>query len=182
MTGANVVCAFSGPPGSGKTSLTRALAAERQGVRLGFGDFVRERARTMGLPARRATWQELGSALKRELGPQGLCQAVLEFSDVDVAVRPVFWDGVRHLEVLEALRQMYAPTAVRLAYLIPPSEADVGTGLEAEAGNEHELHSLISHETERNQAELRECADWVVSEPTYEAAAQAVRAWLFGQR
>lgn len=94
-----VIC-FSGRIGSGKTSVSRAVADAIAAAWTGFGDFVRDQATAMGLdPTSRDTLQELGAKLIRDRGIPWLCIQVIGRASWDQR-RPLVIDGVRHAEVL----------------------------------------------------------------------------------
>jgi cytidylate kinase len=99
--GDRLIIALSGLPGTGKTTLARALAEKLNGAYLGFGDHVRKLAREQDRASDRSSLQDLGETLVRD-DPQGFTNGVLAQAPHDWKVLVV--DGVRHLSVLDVLR------------------------------------------------------------------------------
>ncbi len=159
------VLALAGPPASGKTSVARALSSSYSAPLLGFGDLVRYEASRRGLPADRDAWQALGTRLVRELVAEGMARAVLDRAGVDLGHVPVIWDGVRHVQIDDALRGLYAPAPVLLVVLRPP-ERERRARLLAEAGTVERLRRWERHETESHLDELASRAASVCAAPT----------------
>ncbi|MCL7451691.1 MAG: AAA family ATPase, partial [Anaerolineae bacterium] len=110
------VLAFSGSIGSGKTTITEAVAKSLGWKLASFGRVVRKEARQRGLdPESRETLQLLGSELIEE-GWEGFCQAVL----VDAGWKQgegLLVDGIRHIEALEMLRILVQPLRLFLIHV-----------------------------------------------------------------
>jgi len=110
------IVAFAGAIGSGKSTISTALAKELGWARTSFGDYVREEAARRELdPTSRTVLQILGEQLIAE-GWEPFCRAVLN----RVSWRPgqaLIIDGVRHVKALETLRRLVAPLPIRLIYL-----------------------------------------------------------------
>ena len=99
--------------GAGKSTIARALS-ERFGIpRVSFGDYVREVARARNLQESRPALQELGESLVRE-DPDRFARAVL--SKVDFTSGAVI-DGIRHIEILEAITKVVFPLLIVLVYV-----------------------------------------------------------------
>ena len=110
-----LVC-MSGQIGSGKSSVSRAVAEELGWKRTGFGDFLRvELARAGGDPTSRPELQELGQQ-RVATDPTEFCRAVLAAGGFAPGADFVV-DGVRHNEILQILGRLAAPSTVRLVYL-----------------------------------------------------------------
>ena len=165
------VLALAGPPASGKLSVARAVVERLGGTVLGFGDFVRAEARDAGTPVDRESLQALGESLYRSLGATGFCEAVLTRAGRTVADRPVVWDGVRHADVIAALRTLY-PVPVQLVFLRPPEGARRERFLR-EAGSAERFAALESHRTESELRDLERTADLVCRTQSIADAAQA---------
>ncbi|MGB2625018.1 MAG: ATP-binding protein [Candidatus Acidiferrum sp.] len=104
---------LSSKMGAGKSTIARALS-ERFGIpRVSFGDYVREVARARHLQESRPALQELGESLVRE-DPDGFVRAVL--SKVHFTSGAVI-DGIRHIEILEAITKLVSPLGVVLVYV-----------------------------------------------------------------
>ncbi len=114
MTG--IVLGFAGPIGSGKTTVSTAVAEALGWSRVGFGDFLREEARSRKLDdSSREVLQAIGEALIGA-GWEEFCRAVL--AQVNwMPGRSLVIDGIRHVEALAALRRIVAPTPLLLVYL-----------------------------------------------------------------
>jgi dephospho-CoA kinase len=107
------IVGLSSRMGAGKSTIARALA-ERLGIpRVSFGDYVRELARSRGLQQSRTVLQELGESLVQD-GPERFVRGVLSkvpFQDGAVI------DGIRHVEILKAIRNAVSPLTVALVYV-----------------------------------------------------------------
>jgi dephospho-CoA kinase len=111
-----VVVAFCGGVGSGKTKLSKEVASELRCRYVGFGDWVRSVALGRRLPVAREALQELGASLIAELGLDGFCRSALAHGGWACGESVVI-DGVRHLEILETLRRLVAPSRVNLVFV-----------------------------------------------------------------
>jgi dephospho-CoA kinase len=155
-----LVACFAGKIGSGKTSVTNALAQCLGWSRVGFGDYVRaEVARRGGNPENRSELQDLGQRLA-DSDPELLCRVVLDAG----GFRPgnnLLVDGIRHATVYHALVAMVKPSRARLFYLRATEEA---RGLRTTERGEASVTSAA--ETHRVEAELAttlpEMADAVI--------------------
>lgn len=118
-----LVC-FSGQIGSGKSSVSTAVATALCWPRTGFGDYLRaEITRGGGDPQSREALQDLGQRLV-EADPEAFCLSVLAaggFTPGD----DFLIEGVRHVEIFHVLERIAAPSTARLLFL--------------DAGNTHRL-------------------------------------------
>ena len=96
-----LVVAFSGKVGSGKSSVSAAVAQKLGWARVGFGDYVRKVALTQHLEATRQTLQDLGQHLL-DTDARAFCEAVL--AQAPISSSPLVIDGVRHEHVLQLLK------------------------------------------------------------------------------
>jgi len=163
------VVALAGPIASGKTTVARYVARSLGVPRVSFGRFV---ASTQPDSASREALQRAGAALLSELGTERFVSAVLATHGLTREDTPVVWDGLRHVEVLEALRRAYAPREVTLCYLAPPEHVRRERAA-ALAGSEDRLSRWEQHSTE-GIAQLRELASVVCQDPTPTLAAQRI--------
>lgn len=174
-----VIC-LSGRIGSGKTSVATALATARDAATTSFGAFVRTAAIARGLDAnRREILQDLGAKLITDHGHEWLCREVIGSAnwkqDRDLVV-----DGIRHVEVFDAIKRIAAPTTALLVHLQLESEVELAVragrrGIAPEARTDLEQHST-EHDVIR---ELPELADLVVSaEAPVEQIVGAINAFL----
>ena len=110
-----LVLAFAGRIASGKSTLSTGVAQVLGWPRVSFGDYVRQVARHRGLEESRSVLQELGAALIAQ-GWETFCHTVLG----QVAWEPgqsLIIDGIRHAEALAVLRQLVAPSELRLVFI-----------------------------------------------------------------
>lgn len=169
----HVVLALAGPPASGKTTVARAVGRTLAAPRVGLGDLVRARARERGLADNRTVWQDLGTQLLAEMGSEGMVRGALRHAGLTTDDVPVVWDGVRHVGVVAALRDVYEPVPVLLVALRPP-EAERRRRFLAEAGDEEHLRRWERHETESHVDDLAAIAALVCTAATPEGATEEV--------
>ena len=170
----SVIC-LSGAPGSGKTTIAKAVAGQIGRQCGSFGDYVRSRAREQGLGADRGSLQRLGQSLVDQ-GPRDFCQATLDWLGW-TPPHGLILDGLRHVSVYEALQALVHPIEVSLIFI----DVDQGTQrdrLKSRSG-EDLSQALMTDPTEREIASLRDRADLIVSGPdTPEAAVEAITSWI----
>jgi adenylate kinase family enzyme len=170
---------ISGAIASGKTTLARALARELDVPVASFGDYLRAVAAARHLPGDRGSLQELGQHLIDEHGWQGFASGVLAAAGVGRGSPAVVIDGVRHVEIAGALRDLAAPETFVLVYLDVPSAARLER---AGTVRDEDDSVLAKHPVEADTfGRLREEADVVVPagdvESTLGHVLAAVRKW-----
>jgi cytidylate kinase len=107
---------FSGQIGSGKSSVSTAVAAALGCRRTGFGDYLRnEIARLGGDPNDRKTLQDLGQK-RVEDDPMAFCRDVLAAEGFQPGDDFVV-DGIRHVSIFEILATLGKPSEARLLFL-----------------------------------------------------------------
>jgi len=142
-----IVLAFAGGLGSGKSTVSSAVARELGWPRTSFGAYVRAIARVRGLNARaREVQQEVGEQLVRE-ECESFCRAVLAHPRWQRG-QPLVVDGIRHVEVLERLQQMVAPQAVRLVFIDVTDEERAARLHDKGVDDPAQLQRIESHSTE----------------------------------
>jgi dephospho-CoA kinase len=110
-----LVC-FSGRIGSGKTSVSEAVATQLGWGRYGFGDYLRsELARRGGDPCSREALQDLGQALVTA-DAHAFCRAVLDKGRFHPGSNFII-DGVRHVEIQAVTAKLAAPSVTKLVFL-----------------------------------------------------------------
>jgi len=115
-----LVC-FAGQIGSGKTSISTAVAEALTWKRASFGDFVRgEVSRRGGDPTHRETLQDVGQSLVAQ-GSESFCLQVLNYGDYSPRENFIL-DGIRHVDILRALEKVAAPGPVKLIFLLSQNE------------------------------------------------------------
>jgi shikimate kinase len=169
----NVVLAFSGRIGSGKTSISREVAKSTGYKYASFGDHVRQVALYLDLDAsRREVLQDLGWFLARY--PEQLCRRVLQQADYQQG-EPLVIDGVRTVEVLEVLRSQVAPSRLLLVYVAADEDTLIDRARH-EGRYPTNLHLLEQHPIEEQTlTTLPEKADIVVRNDDSYPIKEAVR-------
>jgi hypothetical protein len=157
---ARVVC---GRIASGKTTVTRALAARHGWDVVSFGAHVKAVAEHQEGSLHRAALQALGAHMLAELGADGFLRQVLATVDLRSPIQ--LYDGVRHRTMLSALRRAYRDTAT--IYLdLPDDERYVRWARRAGAGDEPPsigaFRRADAHPIEQGVPALRAEADVVV--------------------
>ena len=151
----------AGPMRSGKSTLARDIVERFGGVRVGFGDAVRRRIKTHGLPDERMVLQQVGEEwVARD--PGGLCDAVLAPSAGEAVV---VVDGVRHQHVHGLLKARAQGRRVVLVFV----DADVRLRrgrLALDGISDEAIERALNHSTERDLPLLRKAADIVVDGTT----------------
>ncbi len=173
----SLVLAFAGRIGSGKSSISRAVAKELRCPYVSFGAYVREVAGLRGLGSERVTLQDLGASLIQDLGWDQFCLVVLAQADWNPGESLVI-DGIRHSEAVYTLGRLVAPSSLVLVY-IDVDETSQERHLESR-GTTHsgDLHRIEAHPIERQVATLAEIADLVVNgEKTVEQLVREITDW-----
>jgi len=110
-----VIVTFSGPIGSGKSSLSQAVATRLGFSRVSFGDYVRLMGERRGVPQTRESLQKVGVSLI-EAGWEEFCKSVLSQACWKVGQSLVV-DGVRHVEAFESIQRITSPSLVVLVFV-----------------------------------------------------------------
>ena len=109
------VLAFAGRMGSGKTTLTTALAEALGCRRASFGDYVRHVVKARGIEQTRENLQKIGTQLLEE-DRLAFCNSVLLHSGWKPGDTLVL-DGLRHAETFAWIRQLVCPLLLKIVYL-----------------------------------------------------------------
>ena len=146
---------------SGKSSLAADLA-QRTGWRVAsFGDYVRSQT-PRELWNDRTRLQTTGATLIEELGYREFCLRALAHANIATSTVPCIVDGVRHVEILEALRSFFAPRFVGLVFVHVP-ETVRRKRLAIQGVRRRDIERLQRHSTEADpQAQLPVMADLTV--------------------
>ena len=174
-----MVIALSGRTKAGKSTIARALAERLGWPWASFGEYVRAEASRTDRPDDRETLQELGAGLIASLGCEEFCRRTLAHASLDGDSVPCIVEGVRHLDVLRSLRDLFDPFPVYLVQLeVADEERDrrlTAEGIDPERGAAWEQHS-----TERDvAAALPARSDLRVRVgQTPESSVAAIVAWL----
>ncbi len=112
----SLLLCFSGQIGSGKSSVSAAVAETLACRRTGFGDYLRsEVSRLGGDPNDRRSLQDLGQRRVDE-DPTAFCRDVLIFGGFRPGEHFVI-DGIRHVRIFEILAEISAPALACLLFL-----------------------------------------------------------------
>lgn len=145
-----VLLCFSGAIGSGKSSVSVAVAESLGWPRTAFGDYVRaEVARTGGDPTLRQALQDFGQA-RVDADAVGFCRDVLAYGGFISGVNFII-DGVRHLDIYSILTRLAEPTKARLIFLVAE---DVSRARRVEQRGDQ--GDLVSADQHRVEADLRD--------------------------
>ena len=166
---------FSGRIKSGKTTMSTAIAAALGWPMVSFGDHVRAIARDRGLAQSRTTLQELGEQLA-EQDPKRFCEDVIAQANAEPG-SPIVIDGIRHVHILEQLRDLAQPLPCKLA-LIQTHDQERHSRLAIEEA--HQLSTIEAHSTEiQVSSSLLEHADIMVDgAQELEMALNIILMWL----
>jgi cytidylate kinase len=110
----SIIVGFAGKIGSGKTTISAALAEALNWPRASFGDYVRGVARERGLEESREVLQEIGASLAEN--PDEFCLSFLGLVDWKPGQNLVV-DGIRHAKIIDALRRVTEPSRVFLVFV-----------------------------------------------------------------
>ena len=156
----NVVIAFAGPIGSGKSTVSVAIAEALGLSRASFGEHVRSVAKQRGLTQDRETLQLIGSELI-ENGWGSFCKAVLSQAGWKKGDGIVV-DGIRHIEAIEALLRMTVPSKFVLVFIsIAEKERQIRLVRKGIKDKENQL-KIESHSTEVQVKSLEGKADLIL--------------------
>ncbi|WP_041926735.1 hypothetical protein [Methylocystis sp. SC2] len=112
----NLLLCFSGQIGSGKSSVSAAVATALGWRRTGFGDYLRtEIIRLGGDPNDRKVLQDLGQS-RVDTDPVAFCRDVLAAGGFHPGDDFVI-DGIRHINIFDILATVSAPSQARLLFL-----------------------------------------------------------------
>src|SRR5712691_11035449 len=128
---------------SGKSTLARHLAARYDGLRVGFGDVVRQRTSLLGLPGERRFWQQVGEQWVAS-DPAGLCDEVMAPAE---GRSVVIVDGVRHEHVYRMLKARAAGRRPVLIFVDAAMEV-CRSRLASDGVTEEVIDEVLGHSTE----------------------------------
>jgi cytidylate kinase len=150
---------FAGPICSGKSTLSKAVAKKLAWRWVGFADYLRHVATDQGLPTSRSYLQELGQQFI-ERGWLRFCQGVLDFAQWSRELALIV-DGVRHVEAVNSLRSLTAPSPLTVVFVETPLQIRKERFATREPGSSFDV--VDSHPVERDSGvTLRLLADHVV--------------------
>lgn len=100
------VLVLSGHSRSGKSTIAKALIAQQpeEWARASCGEYVRARARELGVAPTLPNTHALGQQLVEEMSGKGFLEAVLDYAQIPSGAQSLIVDDVYHVAVFEALR------------------------------------------------------------------------------
>ena len=143
-----IAIGFAGRIGAGKSSASSALAATLGWPRASFGSLVRTIAAERGLDVSRETLQAIGEGLEAA-DPIGFCRAVLSSVDWQPGT-PVVIDGIRHVRILQILKDLILPIPFFFVYLEAPAELRRSRVVSRGDFNSSRIGEVEAHSTERD--------------------------------
>lgn len=156
-----LVIGVIGKIASGKSSLARTLSSAYGCPYVSFGDEVRRVAGERNLPDSREILQAIGAELVATK-PVEFCEAVLAQSSWTKS-RCMIIDGIRHVQIVEILRRMVAPSGLRLVFVETPEDVRDERLARESVRNAEARHRIEQHSTEAQvDSILAQMADLVV--------------------
>jgi dephospho-CoA kinase len=172
-----VVVGIAGGIGAGKTAVVQELADQIGAVTAGFGDFVRAEAARQGTEPTRDNLQALGERLKAERGDDEFTRAVI--GDIAPDVTAIV-DGVRHVEIADAIQRLVAPRPFFLVFLDVSDDIRASRTRGDRPSEAERLTELADHpsESQVRDGRVRARADLVVdaTAPVADVVARIVEA------
>lgn len=142
---AGVIVGIIGKIRSGKSSLSSGLSENLNWPYVSFGDEVRSITRQRGLDPSREILQEIGEELVAKSARE-FCEAVIAQAEWHPGQSLVV-DGIRHLKIVEILRDLVRPSVLRLVYVKTADDVREGR-LADEITDRQELDRIEHHSTE----------------------------------
>ena len=170
--------AFTGKIGSGKTTLTTALARELGCRRASFGDYVRHVVNRLGLDENRENLQRVGTELL-ERDRLEFCGAVLSHSGW-TAGESVVLDGLRHEETIEPIQGIVQPAHLEIIFVEIDEQTRLNRlGIRGD-GDRRALSLADSHSSEGQVSFiLAQRADLIVrGDDPVEANIEYIKNWI----
>ena len=141
-----MIIAFSGKIGSGKSSVSKAVAQSMGWARVSFGDYVRQVAQQQNLGDSRQVLQDLGEHLF-ENDALVFCMAVLGQAPADCS--GIVVDGIRHTLVLDIIKKLAQPQRlVHIHITLDEEEREDRIKFREGIQSELELERMDNHSTE----------------------------------
>lgn len=151
------VIAIAGRIGSGKTTLSKDVAAALACPRATFGDYVRRRVLDRGLLPSRENLQVIGTELLLDNATE-FCRSVISMSgwqkELDLVI-----DGLRHLITIPIIRRITQPATLRIVYVSVPEDIRLNRLSDRGEGGQENVARIESHSSEQELESLAEMAD-----------------------
>jgi dephospho-CoA kinase len=154
--------AFSGPIGSGKSSVSKLFASTMGAGWAGFGSTIKEIALERHLPINRQELQRLGAELVEKERASFCGQVIAKGSNEQKPLAVI--DGLRHLSVLEELRRLVGRERLLCIYVDAPQASRLERVRSRDGLSSEELADLEKHSTEIEvKNRLKEIADFIAT-------------------
>lgn len=154
---------LAGPIGSGKTSVAQGIANALKCPIVSFGTYVRELSARSGRGHSRQVLHEISEELIASLGLYQLTQNVLA-SIVWNRKQSLVVDGIRHANVIAALRAQVAPLPVIVVYLDARHDLRRERFIARDNLSAQEFDAFELHPIEQNVGtQVRALADLIVT-------------------
>lgn len=156
------VVGIAGAIGSGKSTVATALANQLGCPIASFGSYVRSVATMRGIGHSRTALQAISEELLDSIGLKGLIEETL-IAAKWAGNQSLVIDGIRHPEMIAALRDRVAPLQLKIIYLAVEELVRSERVLARDALSEEQLLGFDRHSTERDVGtRVRELADHVI--------------------
>ena len=173
-----VVC-FSGGVGSGKSTVSQHVAASLGWPLASFGDYVRRVAAKKGCDVSRSHLQAVGQSLI-DKGWRQFCQTVLDEAEWQPG-SPILVDGIRHMEAIETIKAIAAPSHMFLVFVSTQSDTRFSRLAKRDRMDSPAIEEADRHPTEAQVRDrLPHLADMVVDGEHPEKAAERTISWIRG--
>jgi dephospho-CoA kinase len=153
----NLVVAIAGKMGSGKTTLSKDLAAALSCPRAAFGDYVRQQVQGRGLPLTRENLQVIGTELLLK-DSAAFCDSVIASSGWHKGLDLVI-DGLRHLATIPIIRRITEPSDLKIVYISVTEETRLQRLSARGEGGRDNVTKMDSHSSEQELASIAAMAD-----------------------
>lgn len=160
-----LIVAFSGLPGSGKTTLAGALAKRLNATLFSFGNYVRSLAAAEGVEVDRAALQNIG---EREVAAGAGAFVAAAMSTISPGWSTLIIDGIRHQSVLNELRNLAATHGISFTLVhVTATERDRLGRLRARGESTAVSRLAMHHRVEQGAIKvLPKEADFVINTST----------------
>lgn len=154
------VVAIAGRIGSGKTTLSKDLAAALACPRATFGDYVRQKVQERGQPPTRENLQVIGTELLLQ-DPDYFCESVVSMSGWKPGHDLVI-DGLRHLRTIPIIRRITTPAGWKIVYVWVPEQVRLTRLSDRGEGDAQNVARIESHSSEQELQSIADMADVAV--------------------
>ncbi len=174
----NIIIAFTGPVGSGKTTLSKLVAYMLGWSLASFGTYVRKTAEACGFDKSRKGLQLAGNYLI-DRGWRAFCEEVLADANWKAGSNLVL-EGIRHLEALETLKDIVSPANIYLIYVSLDETERTNRLRSRDKKSRINLEELDLHPSEKQvKTTLFNRADFVVDNSgSTDKAVKEIVAWI----